>query len=142
MADLAVLSACETGGGRYTRGEGIVSLGKAFRYAGCENIVMSLWKVNDRTTADIMKLFFQNLGAGMGKDEALRQAKLSFLNDAENRYFAHPNYWSAFILSGDALPLVAERFPLYAYLTIGSIGVLLIVLILWRVNKGKARQKG
>ena len=141
VADLAVLSACETGGGRYTRGEGIVSLGKAFRYAGCENIVMSLWKVNDRTTADLMKIFFRNLSAGMSKDEALRQAKLSFLNDAKNRHFAHPYYWSGFILSGDALPLLAEKVPLYIYFAIGSVCLLLITLILWRIRKGKARQK-
>ena len=141
VADLAVLSACETGGGKYARGEGIVSLGKAFRYAGCENIVMSLWKVNDRTTADLMKIFFRNLSDGMSKDEALRQAKLSFLNDAKNRHFSHPYYWSGFILSGDALPLLAEKVPLYVYFIISIVCILLISLILWRIKKGQARQK-
>jgi len=136
-ADLAVLSACETGGGKYARGEGIVSLGKAFRYAGCENIVMSLWKVNDRTTAGLMKIFFQNLSSGMAKDEALRQAKLAFLNDPKNRHFAHPYYWSGFILSGDALPMPGEKAPLNIYLTMGSVGLLLVILTFWRIRKGR-----
>ena len=141
VADLAVLSACETGGGKYTRGEGIVSLGKAFRYAGCENIVMSLWKVNDRTTAGLMKIFFRNLSDGMNKDEALRQAKLSFLNDSKNRHFAHPYYWSGFILSGDALPLYSgEACPYMFILQSCTVCVLLITLILWRIMKGKARR--
>ena len=137
VADLAVLSACETGGGKYARGEGIVSLGKAFRYAGCENIVMSLWKVNDRTTAGLMKIFFQNLSGGLTKDEALRQAKLAFLNDTKNRHFAHPYYWSGFILSGDALPMPGEKAPWYVYFTMGSIGLLLITFIFWRIRKGR-----
>ena len=141
IADLAVLSACETGGGKYTRGEGIVSLGKAFRYAGCENIVMSLWKVNDRTTAQLMQIFFRHLSVGMNKDEALRQAKLSFLSDPKNRHFTHPYYWSGFILSGDPLPLLGQKIPMYIYFAIGSVGILLTTLFLW-YRKNKSSQRG
>ncbi|HZI24322.1 MAG TPA: CHAT domain-containing tetratricopeptide repeat protein [Chryseolinea sp.] len=140
-SDLAVLSACETGGGRYTRGEGIVSLGKAFRYAGCENIVMSLWKVNDRTTAQLMQIFFRHLSAGMNKDEALRQAKLSFLSDPKNRHFTHPYYWSGFILSGDALPLLGQKIPMYIYFAIGSVCIFLTTVFVW-YRKSKSSQKG
>lgn len=136
-ADLAVLSACETGSGRYSRGEGIVSLGKAFRYAGCENIVMSLWKVNDRTTADVMKIFFRNLSSGMGKSEALRHAKLSFISDPKNRHFAHPYYWSGFILTGDASPIVRGEGSMSGYFAFLGSGILLVAFILWRVRKDK-----
>lgn len=104
-AELAVLSACETGTGRFTRGEGIMSLGRAFRYAGCKNIIMSLWKVNDNTTARLMKELFSNLKSGMRKDQALQQAKLTFINNSENKYFTHPYYWSGFVLAGDSTPV-------------------------------------
>jgi CHAT domain-containing protein/tetratricopeptide (TPR) repeat protein len=109
-AELAVLSACETGSGRFTRGEGIMSLGRAFRYAGCENIIMSLWKVNDNTTSRLMKALFSNLNNGMGKDQALRKAKLDFINKSDNKFFAHPYYWSGFVLAGDSAPVFDRSY--------------------------------
>lgn len=109
-ADLVVLSGCETGTGKYLRGEGIISLGRAFRYAGCPNIVMSHWQVNDKSTAFIMDEFFHNLKKGMNKSEALRKAKLTFLDDPKNKYFSHPYYWSAFVLMGDAKPVSSRSW--------------------------------
>jgi CHAT domain-containing protein len=131
-ADLAILSACETGGGRYARGEGIMSLGRAFRYAGCENIVMSLWKVNDRSTADIIKLFFDNLSSGVNKDEALRQAKLSFLSMPQNKYFAHPFFWSALVLSGDGEPLKTKSIWDWKYHAAVVIAAMLMLFVVVR----------
>jgi CHAT domain-containing protein len=136
-ADLAVLSACETGSGRYARGEGIMSLGRAFRYAGCRNIVMSLWKVNDRSTSEIMKMFFQNLHRGMNKDEALRQAKLSFLTTSKNKHFAHPYYWSAFTLTGDPSPLATGRWFNWSYVSIAGVFIVLIVFVSFHVVRKK-----
>lgn len=127
-ADLAVLSACETGLGKYERGEGILSLGKAFRYAGCENIVMSLWRVNDRSTADIMKGFFTNLSNGMNKDEALRQAKLTFLGNSRNKYFTHPYYWSAFVLTGDTAP-VSTSSPSYRFYVLAGLFIVAVLAV-------------
>ncbi|UII33406.1 CHAT domain-containing protein [Fulvivirga ulvae] len=109
-ARLTVLSACETGTGLYARGEGIMSLGRAFQYSGCPSVAMSLWKVNDKSTARIMDEFFHNLKKGMNKSEALRRAKLTFLNDPKNKYFSHPYYWSAFVLMGDAQPIVSRSW--------------------------------
>lgn len=105
QAKLAVLSGCETGSGEYARGEGIMSLGRAFQYAGCPSVAMSLWQINDKSTASLMKDFFENLDRGMPKDNALQQAKIDFLKNPENRYFSHPYYWSAFILMGDSSPV-------------------------------------
>jgi CHAT domain-containing protein len=64
-ADLAILSGCETGIGLDSRGEGLKSLARAFKFAGCNSIVMSLWKVSDLTTKDIMNLFHRNLRSVM-----------------------------------------------------------------------------
>ena len=135
-ADLVVLSGCETGTGKYYQGEGIISLGRAFRYAGCSNIVMSQWQVNDRATATIMDRFFHNLDLGEQKDDALREAKLQFLNDPKNKFLAHPYYWSAFVLSGDASPVSATT-TLSTWIILGMILLIgmAIFFMIWRRRK-------
>lgn len=107
-ADLAVLSACNTGRGQLAQGEGVISLARAFKYAGCANVLMSLWQADDRATAQIMQTFYQYLKEGMGKDEAIRQAKLDYLG-AESRN--HPFFWGAFVLIGDDMPVSTSGFP-------------------------------
>ena len=99
-ADLAVLSACNTGIGDVMRGEGIMSLARGFMYAGCPSIVMSLWSVNDEASSSIMEGFYRNLAEGVDKDEALRQAKIAYL-DKTGRRDAHPYFWAAHVLIGD-----------------------------------------
>jgi len=119
-AELAILSACETGTGQLSRGEGILSLGRAFKYAGCPNVAMSLWKVNDQTTGKIMQFFLENLKKGMEKDQALRQAKLDYLATAD-RFTAFPHHWAPFVLVGDRAPLtISNAFPTF-WLIIGFI---------------------
>ncbi|HRI62194.1 MAG TPA: CHAT domain-containing protein, partial [Saprospiraceae bacterium] len=101
-AELAVLSACNTGHGQLAKGEGVISLARAFKYAGCSNVLMSLWQADDQATAQIMQGFYQYLKEGKGKDEAIRQAKLDYIHsNARN----HPFFWGAFVLIGDDLPM-------------------------------------
>jgi CHAT domain-containing protein len=102
LARLVILSGCETGIGNIKKGEGIISLARAFKFAGCPNIIMSLWKVNDQTTKEIMILFNENLKKGMEKDKALQQAKISYLNGSKN---LHPYFWSSFVLIGNGDPI-------------------------------------
>lgn len=102
QAQMAVLSACETGIGKYQRGEGVMSLARAFKYAGCPNVVMSLWKVDDASTQTLMLHFYRHLKAGMEKDAALRQAKLDYLAEHPR---ATPYEWAAFVMIGDDAPL-------------------------------------
>ncbi len=99
-ADMVVLSACETGIGKLRRGEGIVSLARAFAYAGAKSIFTTLWQVSDAKTAELMRLFYKNLKKGMGKDAALRQAKLDFLKNNKGEA-SHPFYWAGMIGIGD-----------------------------------------
>lgn len=101
-AELIVLSACESGYGKLLKGEGVMSLARSFRYAGGNNIVMSLWPVDDQSTADLMTQLYKYLDEGLPKDEALRKAKLNILG---NSPFRHPYFWAGFILSGDDLPI-------------------------------------
>ncbi len=101
---LVVLSACETGLGEVHEGEGIFSIARGFAYAGCPSLVMSLWKVNDKTTADLVDFFYKNLSQGQPKDMALRNAKLSYLQSADD-LSAHPANWAAFIALGNYNPV-------------------------------------
>lgn len=100
QADLAVLSACNTGTGSISRGEGVMSLARAFSYAGCPSVVMSHWAVNDEATAVLMAYFYEAMAGGMDKDEALQKAKLDFIKE-KGVYWSHPMYWGSFVLTGD-----------------------------------------
>ncbi len=95
---LVVLSACETGVGDVQNGEGVYGLRRALVLAGAESEMMSLWKVNDEATRDLMVDFYKRLEAGVGRSEALRQVQLKMLKTADHN---HPYFWAAFILSGD-----------------------------------------
>ena len=98
-AELVVLSACETGLGRLVRGEGIVGLTRAFMYAGTPAVVVSLWNINDRSSAAFMKSFYQHLTGGMDNAAALQMAKKEML-ESKRRLYHHPFYWAPFILVG------------------------------------------
>lgn len=99
-ADLVTLSACETGIGELKRGEGIISLARAFAYAGAKSIVTTLWSVNDARTGELMERFYKNLHQGMDKDAALWKAKKDFVA-AHKKDAAHPYFWAGFIPIGD-----------------------------------------
>lgn len=98
-ADLVVLSACETGIGKFARGEGLIGLTRGFLYAGAKNLLVSLWKVNDWSTSDLMGYFYAAMLKGKDKDEALKTAKIKLMNS--NSEYAQPAYWSPFILIGE-----------------------------------------
>lgn len=97
--DLVVLSACETGLGQMIKGEGIVGLTRAFMYAGAPSLVVSLWKVADESTSQLMELFYNAMvQQNASKVKALRDAKLQLISVEE---LAHPFHWAPFVLVGD-----------------------------------------
>lgn len=136
-ADLVVLSACQTGYGKFEQGEGVVSLARSFMYAGVPSLVVSLWQVNDESTATIMGKFYQNLTDGMHKAKALRAAKLAYIEEYEG-IAAHPTFWSPFIQLGDSKPIYLKRENAWTnWMSIISLFSLLIVGIFfffWRKN--------
>ena len=131
-ADLAVLSACETGYGKLEQGEGIMSLARAFAYAGCPSIVMSHWAVDDAASAQLMDYFYRYLSEGLPKDEALRQAKLDYLATAPAQSTA-PFFWGNFVLIGDASPIVTPRSAWWYWL-LGGGGLLVVGLVVFLVR--------
>src|SRR5262249_35670423 len=102
--ELVVLSACETGLGQVHVGEGVFGLRRAFVLAGAKTLVMSLWKVPDEPTRELMKDFYGRLLAGDGRAKALRQAQLAL-----RAKYPGPYYWGAFICQGDPSPLGTVR---------------------------------
>jgi CHAT domain-containing protein len=98
-ADLVVLSACNTGLGKEIKGEGLIGLTRGFLYAGAPRVVASLWKVDDRATAELMKLFYQRmLHDGLRPAEALRRAQMDMRKQPR---WAAPYYWAGFTLQGE-----------------------------------------
>jgi CHAT domain-containing protein len=81
-----VLSACETGVGELAAGEGVYGLRRALVLAGSHSQVISLWKVNDTATQELMVAYYDHLLSGMPRDEALRETQLAFLNSTEYRH--------------------------------------------------------
>ncbi|MFI5456777.1 MAG: CHAT domain-containing protein [Isosphaerales bacterium] len=100
--ELVVLSACETGLGQVHVGEGVFGLRRAFVLAGAKTLIMSLWKVPDEQTRELMDDFYRRLLAGRGRADALREAQL-----AMKAKYPDPFYWGAFICQGDPSPMGA-----------------------------------
>lgn len=123
-AALVVLSACETGYGKYEAGEGIMSLARSFMYAGVPSLVVSLWQVNDQCTSLIMESFYKNLNKGMNKAAALRQAKLDFLGRTQG-LAGHPSFWAPFIQLGDYSPIEMTKKSTWVAWVIGGLAALL-----------------
>lgn len=138
-ASLVVLSACNTGTGKYREGEGIMSLTRGFIHAGVPSIVMTNWEVHDQTGSWMMERFYDYLDDGMSKDVALQQAKIDFLDQA-NQLKAHPYFWASYVVIGDATPINKGHLFNW-YVGFAVIGVLLLLLLGYRLIRGKITAK-
>jgi CHAT domain-containing protein len=130
--DLVVLSACETGHGQFVHGEGLISLARAFSYAGCKSVITSLWKADDASTAYITKRLHRYLQSGKPKDVALQQAKLDYLNDGSiPGRLKSPAYWAHLVLIGDTAPLSDGSLSIWwlAAIAIALAGIVALILI-------------
>jgi CHAT domain-containing protein len=95
-AELTVLSACETGMSAVWEGDELLGLARGFLYAGTPSLVVSLWTVNDRSTAELMRHFYTALQRGTPKGRALQKAMIDVKAN-----FPHPYYWAPFVLMGN-----------------------------------------
>ncbi|MCH7409793.1 CHAT domain-containing protein [Belliella sp. DSM 111904] len=100
-SDLGVLSACSSGVINENEGAGLLSLGRAFHFAGVQSLVISLWEIPDKQSAIIMELFYQNLLKGMNSSTSLREAKIQYLEQTDDDVFKHPYYWAGLVLIGE-----------------------------------------
>ena len=95
--ELVILSACDSGTGEVTIGEGVMSLRRAFRIAGAESVLASHWPVSDRATGRLMKEFMRRWSTGEPRAQAWRAAQLSLLHSKD---FSNSYFWAAFTLTG------------------------------------------
>lgn len=131
QANLTVLSACNTGFGKLEKGEGIMSMARAFHFSGVPSVIMSLWKVPDKETKIIMIAFYKHLEKGKTKSEALKNAKLDYLASTNDINLRHPYYWSGFILNGNTRALKKSNKNQYL---IGGGGLILLGLLFWGIK--------
>ena len=130
---LVVLSACDTGLGNISAGEGIYGLRRALVIAGSESQVISLWKVDDRATKDLMVSYYQGLQDNQGRSEALRKIQLQMLGSGD---YQHPYYWASFIPSGNWRSMAGEFYSFWQLAFYGC-GVLFLlgIGVLWRRSR-------
>lgn len=140
-AELAVLSACNTGMGKLSKGEGIMSLARGFMYAGVPSVVVSLWPIDDQSTAALAGNFYRGLRDGLDKDEALRQAKLAHLNNADE-IKAAPLYWAGFISIGNPNRITASHALKPPIWGMAVSGLLLGAITLYALRRKIAVMRG
>jgi CHAT domain-containing protein len=128
-ANLVTLSACQSGLGKLTTGEGMSGLTHAFFYAGARSVVATLWNVNDEATADFMSIFYRHLERGESKAEALRLSKLEL---SRNARYGHPYFWAAYILTGEGAETVPFPDGLWGWALAGGFVFVLTGGILFR----------
>lgn len=97
-ADIVALTACQTGLGKRTAGEGTMGMGRAFQYAGAKSVLMSMWSVSEVTSVRLVKSIFQHMKDGKSKSESLALAR----DELRKSGFDHPFFWAGFILVGEA----------------------------------------
>ena len=130
---LVFLSACETGSGKISQSEGALSLSRAFAFAGCPNIVTSLWKAEDVSTAYISKKFYEYASQNFTYAQALQKAKTDLLKDPAMSQFRAPQYWSHLIFIGDVQDKPSSHFF--------WIGITIIILVALFMALNRRRQR-
>ncbi len=133
---LTVLSSCSSGSGTKRKGEGLLSIARAFTFAGVESQVMTLWPVNDASGAEITSLFYKQLSNGLSKNKALQTSKLHFLSHADGIH-SHPYYWANYVLSGNTNP-IQQKMPASIFKYLLALAML-SVIILFTIDRKHSR---
>lgn len=138
-ATLTVLSSCETGSGQLVKGEGILSLARGFIYAGCPNLIMTLWNVDDASAQILMEGFYINLNKGNKIAEALQNSKLQFIENTD-AFHSHPHFWAAHIELGQNQELIMPKYSNRHWIIMPVAGLLLLISLLLVVPRLKRRR--
>lgn len=134
--ELVVLSACQTNLGKNATGEGIYSLARGFTAAGIPSVAATLWNADEHTIYTITENFNQNLSKGMNKDEALCQAKLSYMKTNSNEKLL-PYFWANIIIVGNTDPVKLVQKENWSLLILAAI--LLIIALVLTFKKAKEK---
>ena len=136
-AQLAILSSCNSGVGENFNGNGLRSIGQSFFEAGCQSVIVNLWEAGDKSSKKIISGFMNYLNEGMKKSEALRKAKLDFLDQASAAE-KHPKFWANIILIGNDDSISFKNgVSNWIYFAVGGI-ILLVLGFVFAKNKKEA----
>lgn len=130
------LSACETGSGKLSQSEGALSLSRAFAFAGCPNIVTSLWKAEDKSTAYISERFYGYVSSGYTYAKALQRAKNDLLQDESMSQFHSPVYWAHLIFIGNVQKEASAR---WLWISIACLIIITFMVFVYRRRKMQLR---
>lgn len=133
ITDLVILNTCNSGRGQWLTGEGLSSLSIAFKYAGSTNVISTLWSIPDLHTSDLMKSYYSNISKDAGKNNALRNSKINYIENQLNKY-THPYYWAGLIYYGDNESLATNNnapFPKTTYYMLTMILLIIITAIFY-----------
>lgn len=137
-SDLIVLNSCSSGSGDYLQGTGVLGITRALRYAGARSLVLNLWSVNDNVASRFAQDFYNELGKGLSKPEALRNAKLKQIETGS----ADPHYWGVYMFIGNPSQLTdkpSSSASMYSFL--GLILALTIYLGYTQTQPGYRRKE-
>ncbi|SMD45465.1 CHAT domain-containing protein [Aquiflexum balticum DSM 16537] len=126
---LVYLSACETNTGSLSESEGILGISRAFAFAGCPNIITTLWKAEDKATAYISGRFYHYLKKGETYTSALRLSKLDLLNDPKMSQYHHPAFWAHIILTGNITESEGVHYTSFIWIAIVVLVFSLMILL-------------
>ena len=139
-SQLVVLSACKSAVGAKNKSEGNLNLAWAFRNAGTRSVIVSIWDANDYTSSIIMPQFYRYLAAGDHKSDALRKAKLDFL-DQSDPLVRHPYYWAGFDFMGDDSPITTKNrvHPIIGFGLLFTFVTILVLSAVYLNQKSRSR---
>ena len=133
-ARLVFLSACDTHTGDVLNSEGLISLSRAFAYAGCANIVGSIWKAEDKVVAYLSQRFYGYLEGGFSMAKALQLAKVDLLKDPAMAQYNHPYFWASLVFIGGSSPevqLISNGMKILAF----SVSLFIFIYLMWYLRK-------
>ncbi|MBX7153309.1 CHAT domain-containing protein, partial [bacterium] len=136
-ADLVSLSGCKTGLGTLTSGEGFIGFNQAFSFAGAASLLMSFWPAEDEATSSVLNIFYENLNKGFSRAEALRRAKLHYLETA-HELKRSPHYWASFTLWGNPKPIHFNPSMMWLWIGFGC-GLLITISVMFRFKRSSKR---
>jgi len=139
QADMVVLSACNTSLGELKKGEGVMSFARGFFYGGTKSVISSLWSTNDKSNQEIIIDFYKGMKDGLQKSEALRAAKLKYI-ETHSGIELSPFYWGSLILIGDNANITLSNDNRVRNYWISGVIILLTLFILLIVIKNKRNQ--
>lgn len=132
-AEMIFMNACNTGNGSFLEGEGVYDLSRAFLTAGSKSVISSMWEIDDQSSSEITTSFYEQIRKGKSKSNALRLAKLNYLDNVTSDRERHPYYWAGLVAIGNMDPIqFSSNSSLF---WIGGAILLLILLFTSQIRK-------